>query len=100
MDKPDHHILVCSSFRLNGDPKGVCHRKGSPDLLQHLQQEINDRGMSVAISCTGCFSICEKGPAMVVYPGGHWYGEMTPERIDTVLDALEEGNSVEEMLLT
>ncbi len=100
MEKPDHHILVCNSFRLNGDTKGVCHRKGAVDLLQYLQREIDDRGMSIAVSCTGCFSICEKGPAMVVYPQGSWYGEMTTERIDTVLDALENGEEAKELLLT
>ncbi len=100
MEKPDHHILVCSSFRQNGEAKGVCHKKGARDLLQYLQQEVTDRGLTIAISCTGCFSICEKGPAMVVYPEGYWYGEMTEERIDSVLDALEEGKAVEELLLT
>ena len=100
MDKPDHHILVCSSFRLNGEAKGVCHKKGAGDLLQYLQTEINDRGLAVALSCTGCLSICEKGPAMVVYPEGAWYGEMNEERIDRVLDGLEEGRVVEELLLT
>jgi (2Fe-2S) ferredoxin len=100
MEKPDHHVLVCSSFRLNGDAKGVCHKKGAADLLQYLQGEINDRGLAVAVSCTGCLSICEKGPVMVVYPEGAWYGQMDTDRIDKVLDAMEEGKIVEEYLLT
>ena len=33
MEKPDYHILVCASFRVGGDPKGTCHKKGSVDLL-------------------------------------------------------------------
>lgn len=33
MEKPEHHIFVCASFRADGDGKGVCKKKGSVDLL-------------------------------------------------------------------
>ena len=99
MDKPDYHIFVCNSFRLGGDPKGACNRKGATNLLQYLEEEIIDRGLNAMVSSTGCLKLCEKGPVMVVYPGGWWYTELTEETLDEILDALEEGQPAEELVL-
>lgn len=92
MQRPEHHFLVCASFRLNGDPQGKCHRKGAVNLMQYLEEEILDRGFSATVSSTGCMKLCEDGPVMVVYPEGHWYGEVDEETIDVVLDAIEGGD--------
>jgi (2Fe-2S) ferredoxin len=43
---------------------------------------------------------CEKGPLMVVYPAGSWYSEVNEEKIDSILDALAEGNEATEYLLS
>ena len=99
MAKPQYHILVCNSFRLTGDPQGVCNKKGATDLLQYLEEEIISRGLDAQVSSTGCLKVCTQGPAMVVYPAGWWYGEMTEEKLDAVLDALEAGRSAEEFLI-
>lgn len=91
MAKPQYHILVCNSFRLSGEPQGVCNKKSAVDLLQYLEEEIITRGLDAQISSTGCLKVCDRGPAMVVYPAGWWFGAMTEEKIDEVLDALDEG---------
>jgi (2Fe-2S) ferredoxin len=96
MKKPEHHIFVCGSFRANGAPQGVCHKKNSMGLLQYLEQELSDRGMTaVTVSSAGCLKACESGPAMVVYPENLWYGRIEDEAaIDAIIDGLEEGKSV------
>jgi (2Fe-2S) ferredoxin len=99
MSKPQYHFLVCNSFRLSGEPQGVCHKKGAVDLLQYLEEEIIDRGLDAQVSSTGCLKVCDRGPAMVVYPAGWWFGEMTEEKIDDVLDALDGGEAPTEGLL-
>jgi (2Fe-2S) ferredoxin len=99
MHKPEHHFFLCNSFRLNGDPQGSCNRKGSPDLLQHLQTEIADRGIDAVVSTTSCLNVCEKGPVLVIYPQGWWYFDLNEEKVDQILDALETGQPVEELLL-
>ena len=93
MEKPNHHILVCASFRGSGEPQGVCHKKGALNLLQYMQSELSDRGMSgVAISATGCLNVCDRGPALVVYPQNIWYGNIeSEEAIDAIIDGLESG---------
>ncbi|HEX2955513.1 MAG TPA: (2Fe-2S) ferredoxin domain-containing protein [Chitinispirillaceae bacterium] len=101
MKKPEHHIFVCASFRMSGAPQGVCNKKGASSLLQYLENELSDRGMdNVSVSMTGCLKICDKGPVMVIYPQNSWYGEVNELKIDEILDALEEGNSVEKYLIS
>jgi (2Fe-2S) ferredoxin len=76
---------------LNGEPQGVCHKKGAVDLLGYLENEIIDRGLNALVSSTGCLKMCEHGPAMVVYPQGAWFSEMDVAKLEKILDALEEG---------
>jgi (2Fe-2S) ferredoxin len=100
MDKPQYHLLVCASYRIGGDPKGVCHRKGSTDMLAYLENEILDRGLDARVSTVGCLKQCGDGPIMIVYPKGHWYGKVDSEStVDAILDAIESGNPAEEYLL-
>ncbi len=101
MQKPKSHIFVCASFRVSGEPQGVCNKKGSIGLLQYLQEGLSDRNMDdVVVSMTGCLKVCDRGPAMVVYPEGYWYGKVESEdAIDKILDALAEGKAVEEYLI-
>jgi len=100
--KPEHHIFVCGSFRANGAPQGVCYKKNSMGLLQYLEQELSDRGLTgVVVSSTGCLKACDNGPALVVYPENWWYGNVEDEAaIDSVIDALEAGKPAENLLIS
>ncbi|WP_054032747.1 (2Fe-2S) ferredoxin domain-containing protein [Desulfatitalea tepidiphila] len=100
MDKPSCHIFVCASFRSDGDAKGVCHKKGSTDLLAYIENEILDRGMDAQITSTGCMKACDYGPVLVVYPQGHWYGKVEAEAVvDEILDAIEDDAVAEKFLI-
>jgi (2Fe-2S) ferredoxin len=99
MDKPKFHLFVCNSFRLSGAAQGVCNKKGAPDLLQYLENEIVDRGLSAQVTSAGCLKLCERGPVMAIYPDGWWYGEVTEEKLDQILDALENGQPAEALLV-
>ncbi|HYH02820.1 MAG TPA: (2Fe-2S) ferredoxin domain-containing protein [Bacillota bacterium] len=101
MEKPKHHIFICTSSRVVGEPKGACGKRDAGELLRYLQSEVDDRGIEgVMISNTGCLKVCDRGPAMVIYPEGHWYGNLSEEAIDQILDALETGEVCEAFLLT
>ncbi len=95
MKKPEHHFLVCASFRVSGEPQGVCANKGAVDLLGYLENEVIDRGLDAVVSSTGCLKFCAKGPVLVHYPSGAWYGEMNKAKIDGLLDAIEDGETPE-----
>lgn len=101
MEKLKHHIFVCGSFRVSGEAQGVCHKKGASEMVPYIDGELVDRGMAnVMVSTTGCLKVCDRGPIMVVYPEGWWFGGFESEDdIDTILDALEEGEAAEEFLL-
>jgi len=101
MKKPKHHLFVCGSFRANGSPQGVCNKKNSMGLLQYLEGELSDRGLSDSVvSSAGCLKVCDMGPALVVYPENWWYGPVESESaIDEILDALEEGKPADKYLL-
>ena len=99
MEKPEYHIFVCNSFRLSGEQQGICYKLGAPNLMGVLEEEIIDRGIDAMISSTSCLKVCDRGPAMVIYPNNWWYGKVTEESLDEILDALEEGECVESMLI-
>ncbi len=95
-------MLVCASFRTSGEPKGVCHRKGSADYLSYIENELTDRGMDgFAVSSTGCLKLCDHGPILVVYPENVWYGNVdSNDAIDEILDSIEDGSIAEKYVLS
>jgi (2Fe-2S) ferredoxin len=102
VEKLKHHIFVCSSFRVGGDAQGICFKKGASQLIPYIDGELVDRGMdNVMVTSTGCLKVCDRGPVLVVYPEGHWYGGVnTEEDVDEILDALEAGETCDKYLLS
>ncbi|MBL0379442.1 MAG: (2Fe-2S) ferredoxin domain-containing protein [Desulfofustis sp. PB-SRB1] len=96
---PERQILVCQSFRLKGDPKGVCHKK-TDGFLQFIEEEIIDRGLDMHVVATGCMKQCDAGPVMVVQPENWWFQNVDSEAaIEAILDGLEDGEPAADYLL-
>jgi len=100
MKKPTFHILVCNSYRIAGDAQGACNKKGATELIQYVTEEAADRGLDVTVSSTGCLNVCAQGPIMVVHPNNFWYGAVTKESIDEILDALENNEAATQYLIS
>jgi (2Fe-2S) ferredoxin len=101
MKKPDYHILVCNSYRVAGDAQGACNKKGAAEFIQYINEECMDRGIDAAVSSTACLNVCAQGPALVIHPLNLWYGGIdSEEKIDEILDALENGEAAEEYLIS
>ena len=83
------HAFICTSCTLNGAPRGVCSKKGSPELLKYLTEALEEADLSF----TGCFSRCVNGPVMVVYPEGTWYGNLDEDAIDRIVEEHFEGGT-------
>lgn len=95
MVTPKYHVFMCTSCTLNGQQRGFCAKSGSPSLVQKLMMEIEERDLSadVMVNNTGCFGICDKGPIMVVYPEGVWYGSLTEDAIESICEEHLEGGT-------
>lgn len=95
MNKPKYHIFVCTSSRVNGQQKGFCHARESVEIVNSFMEEIEERGLGgqVMVSNTGCLALCERGPLVVVYPDSVWYGGVSPEDVEEIMDEHIEGGS-------
>lgn len=100
MEKPKYHIFVCGSFRVSGGPQGVCFKKGGA-LIPYIEEGVRERDIEgVMITMTGCLKVCDRGPAMVIYPQNWWFGKVESEdAVDAILDGLAEGKPAEEYLI-
>jgi (2Fe-2S) ferredoxin len=97
---PSRIIMVCQSFRTNGEPKGLCHKQ-TDGFLQYIEEGILDRGLDVQVTATGCLKQCEVGPVMVVQPDNWWFkGVNSEEVIDAILDGLENGEPAADYLIS
>jgi len=96
VNKPKYHILVCTSSRVNGTQKGFCHTKASVGIINNFMEEIEDRGLGgeVMVSSTGCLALCEKGPVVVIHPDNIWYGGVTPDDVEEIMNEHIEGGKV------
>jgi (2Fe-2S) ferredoxin len=96
MVSPKYHIFVCTSNRPNGTQKGLCHQKSSVKVIEKFMQEIEDRDLTgdCMVNNTGCFGICSRGPIAVVYPEGVWYGNLTEEAVEEIVEKHIEGGEV------
>lgn len=100
MVKLKYHIFICTSCRINGQQKGLCYTKESVDIVTKFMEVIEDYNLSseVMITNTGCFGICDKGPIVVIYPEGIWYGNLTEENVEQIVeDHIMNGLPVEEL---
>lgn len=92
MKKPARHLFVCGSFR-NGTVNGTCN-KANAGLLQQLAEGVDDRGLDVMVSSTGCLNVCTHGPVVVLYPEGRWFEKVDEDVAESILDSLEDGAEV------
>lgn len=96
MKQIKYHIFVCTSCRINGTQKGFCFSKNSANIARRFQEEIEDRGLEdeIMVTNTGCFGLCEKGPVVAVYPEGIWYGNVSADDVETIMDRHMEGGEI------
>ena len=99
MNKPTKHIFVCTSSRMTGVAKGFCHTKGALEIIQRFTEKLEEEDITdVMVSHTGCFGICEKGPIVTVYPDNVWYGSVSTDDVDEIVEShIMNGKIVEKL---
>ena len=81
--------------------QGVCSKKEGQEILQNLVEEVSDREMEdeVMVTHMGCVGLCTKGPVVMIYPQQTWYGNVSADDAEEIINALEEGAIVERLAI-
>ena len=82
------HIFVCVNARPGEDPRGCCASAGAADVASALKKRLYDRGFKRVVrpNKAYCLDQCARGVALVVYPEGVWYGGVTVDDVDEIIE--------------
>ncbi len=85
----ERHVFVCINERSADDPRGHCVQAGSLAVLERLKGGAHDRGLKgrVRVNKAGCLDQCARGCSIVVYPDNVWYGGVTVDDVDEILES-------------
>jgi (2Fe-2S) ferredoxin len=87
--KPRHCIFVCVNERDGADPKGSCHAKFAPLVLQKFRAELDKRNIPTAevkLIPSGCLGPCSEGVSVSIQPDNVWYGKVRALDVAEILD--------------
>ncbi len=102
MAKRRHYLFVCVNRRPDGTPKGSCASRGAVEVHAKLKSLLKERGLAAtqARSCTSsCLDTCRAGPTISVWPDDYFYGHVTVDDVEEIVDAFERGERVERLVL-
>ncbi len=85
----DLQLFVCTNQK--DAPKQCCANAGAMAMHAKIKEEIKKRGLNkkVRINKAGCLDQCSKGPAMVLYPMGKWYLNVTDADLPEIITEIE-----------
>ncbi len=102
MAKFERHLFLCTHERDESSTKGCCAAKGSGAIASALKRAAYDRGLKriVRVNKSGCLDQCGRGATCVVYPEGVWYGGVTLDDVDEIVERhLVGGEPVERLVI-
>ena len=82
------HIFICTNDRGDNHPRKSCGNCDGLDIRKEFARLINESGLKgrVRANKSGCLDVCEKGPAVVIYPQGYWYLEVEKSNISRIFE--------------
>ena len=88
MPKFHRHIFTCINQRAEDSPKGCCAARGGAEVAGELKKRLYDRGFKRVVRANKayCLDQCAHGVAMVVYPEQVWYGNVTVDDLDEIIE--------------
>lgn len=85
--KYQKHVFICTNQRAAGERKS-CGEAHGMELVKCFKKILKDKGLSSSIRAqrAGCLDVCEHGPALVVYPEGTFYGNVSVADVDEIVN--------------
>ena len=82
------HIFICTNRRPDDDPRGSCAARGSEAVKDKFKEVMKARGLKggMRANASGCLDFCAQGCTVVVYPETVWYGKVTTEDVEEIVD--------------
>ncbi len=96
--KYQKHVFICTNQKEGG--KKCCGAEHGAALVEAFKTELKDRELNIQIRAqrTGCLDVCGKGPALVVYPEGVFYGNVQLDDVSEIVESHLVNNTVVERL--
>ncbi len=99
------HVFVCTGKS--------CSLVGGQEVMAEFSRILTEKGLrqgkeskgrnpmgEIVLTECGSIGFCSIGTAVMVYPDGTMYGQVTPEDVDEIIEEhLENGNVVERLAL-
>lgn len=89
MKRFEKHIFVCENQRPADHPRGCCKDKNSAAIREKLKTRLKELGLNSLIrtNSSGCLDACEFGPSIVVYPEQIWYGGVSENDVEEIIQS-------------
>jgi (2Fe-2S) ferredoxin len=93
------HVFVCTNDK--EAPKKCCGSEHGMALVEAFKEGLKTRGLNVEIRAqkAGCLDTCGLGPSVVVYPEGVYYGKVSLDDVNEIIESHLVGNIPVERLV-
>jgi (2Fe-2S) ferredoxin len=90
----DKHIFICTNQKAEG--KSCCGEVRGMELVNKFKEVLREKGLQGKIRAqrSGCIDACSNGPALVIYPEGTYYGHVTLNDVERIVEQHVQNNQI------